>query len=80
VSEPSAPQPSSSGVGAALKQLGKAGVAVSEGSGATLILYLLVLVFLAIQDRIDRNDPKLALAPVYAEPMLSFEPLTKRAM
>jgi hypothetical protein len=28
-----------------------------------------------IQDRIDRSDPKLALAPVYPEPDLGFSPL-----
>ena len=35
-------------------------------------LVLLVIAFLIIQDRIDRKDPKLALAPVYAEADLQF--------
>jgi hypothetical protein len=30
--------------------------------------------FLAMQNRIDRNDPKLALAPVYADRHLDFHP------
>ncbi len=35
---------------------------------------LLVLAFLVVQDRIDRRDPKLALAPVYPDPDLPFLP------
>lgn len=50
------------------------GVALSEASGATLLFYLLLIAFLAVQDRIDRNDPKLALAPLFGEPDLAFEP------
>jgi hypothetical protein len=46
---------------------------VSEGSAATFVLYLIVVLFLVIQDRIDRNDPKLALAPVFGEPDLPFD-------
>jgi hypothetical protein len=37
-----------------------------------LALLLIVLAFLGVQNRIDRRDPKLALAPVYREPDLSF--------
>jgi predicted phage tail protein len=39
-----------------------------------LSLLLLVLAFLAIQNRIDRSDPKLALAPAFADPDLEFRP------
>ncbi len=39
-----------------------------------LSLLLLVLGFLAIQNRIDRSDPKLALAPTFADPDLEFRP------
>ena len=45
-----------------------------------MLWVLLVLVFLAVQDQIDRRDPKLALAPVFAddvmfpESMERFEP------
>ena len=31
-----------------------------------------VVFFLMVQDRIDRRDPKLALAPIYAEPDMGF--------
>jgi hypothetical protein len=43
--------------------------------GARLPLYLLpvVLLFLLIQNEIDRRDPKLALAPAYADPDLPFD-------
>ena len=37
-------------------------------------LIFLVLGFLAVQSRIDRSDPKLALAPVHADPDLEFPP------
>jgi len=47
--------------------------ALFEGSVASLLLFLVLLLFLAVQDRIDRNDPKLALAPVYGEPDLPFD-------
>lgn len=39
-----------------------------------LLLLLLVIAFLIIQDRIDRSDPKLSLAPVYGDPNVGFEP------
>jgi hypothetical protein len=29
---------------------------------------------MGLQGRIDRNDPKLALAPVFADPDLEFRP------
>ena len=41
-------------------------------SAFPLILILLALIFLAVQDRIDRKDPKLALAPARPDPQLSF--------
>ena len=37
-------------------------------------LLLLVLGFLAVQNRLDRGDPKLALAPDFADPDLEFRP------
>jgi hypothetical protein len=54
--------------------LGKASITLSEGSAASVVLFLLLVAFLTVQDRIDRNDPKLALAPVYGEPDLAFAP------
>jgi hypothetical protein len=44
---------------------------VAESATFPLFLFLLAAMFLLIQDRIDRNDPKLAAAPIRAEP-LSF--------
>lgn len=44
----------------------------SEKAAFPVFLLIVAVVFLAVQDRIDRNDPKLALAPVHAEPDLPF--------
>jgi hypothetical protein len=40
-----------------------------------LALFVIVLLFLLVQNRIDRRDPKLAAAPVDAEPELTFGPV-----
>lgn len=58
---------------AALPVLRIAG-AVAERSTLPMSLLLVVTLFLLVQDRVDRNDPKLALAPVYPDPELSFGP------
>jgi hypothetical protein len=47
---------------------------VIKGSIFPLGLAALVGCFFWMQSRIDRNDPKLALAPMYAEPDLDFDP------
>ena len=47
---------------------------VAERAAFPLGLLVVAGLFLLIQDRIDRNDPKLAFAPLYAEPDLPFEP------
>jgi predicted phage tail protein/sugar lactone lactonase YvrE len=39
-----------------------------------MILIGLVVTFLVLQNRLDRRDPKLALAPVYPDPHLYFNP------
>jgi large repetitive protein len=39
-----------------------------------LALLLVVALFLAVQNRIDRRDPKLAMASVEEEPLLDFRP------
>jgi hypothetical protein len=39
-----------------------------------LLLVAIMIVFLLLQDRIDRRDPKLAGAPVGVEPDLTFGP------
>ena len=49
--------------------------AVASTTGAMPVgLLALIGLFLLIQDRLDRRDPKLALAPVYADPGISFVP------
>ena len=45
-----------------------------RNSGLPLGAFLLLGLFLLIQDRVDRRDPKLALAPEYPEPHLLFGP------
>ncbi|HVF20697.1 MAG TPA: hypothetical protein VNA14_10690 [Mycobacteriales bacterium] len=47
---------------------------VAEGAAFPFVLLLLVALFLVAQHQLDRRDPKLALAPVYAERDLSFAP------
>jgi hypothetical protein len=45
-----------------------------RAGSAGLVAVLLVLLFLLVQDRIDRRDPKLALAPVRPPDPLGFAP------
>jgi hypothetical protein len=47
---------------------------VAKRSTIPITLLVIVVLFLLVQDRLDRNDPKLALAPVYPDPELSFGP------
>ncbi len=47
--------------------------AVIRGARLPFGLLLAVLIFLLIQNWIDRRDPKLALAPSYADPDLPFD-------
>jgi hypothetical protein len=54
-------------------KLQRIAVQVLAKSGFPLLLLLVIAIFLIVQDRIDRKDPKLALAPVYADPNLAFE-------
>lgn len=51
---------------------------VAKRSSYLLLLLLIVLAFLAVQDRIDRKDPKLALAPRAPDLDLYFEPPPSR--
>jgi len=53
-------------------RLGRVVVPVLTKSAFPGLLLLIVLVFLAIQDGIDRREPKLALASVNDDPHLSF--------
>jgi hypothetical protein len=59
------------------RQLARAAEAIAEHPDKTvfpLSLILIVAGFLVVQGRLDRNDPKLALAPVFADPDLEFPP------
>ncbi len=50
---------------------------LAEVAGKTAfpaILVMIVVIFLAIQDRMDRNDPKLAHAPIRSEPLDFIDP------
>ncbi len=48
----------------ALQTLSRLAVAAAKTTAFPLALLIMVVVFLVVQDRIDRRDPKLALAPV----------------
>lgn len=50
----------------------------AEGAAFPLLLVILVVLFLIIQNRIDRRDPKLAQAPVHAGEELEFRPPSSR--
>lgn len=45
-----------------------------DKTGFPLLLLLMVVGYLSVQNRLDRRDPKLALAPVHAEGTLEFLP------
>jgi hypothetical protein len=49
---------------------------VSKNGAVPGVLLVIVLLFLVTQNQLDRRDPKLALAPVYADPGVSFVPAT----
>ncbi len=64
---------------AVAEQLGKVGEVVTRAAETVLVrspfplaLGLLVFGFLGLQNRIDRRDPKLALAPVFGDPDVAF--------
>ena len=42
-----------------------------------LALFVIVLLFLLVQNRIDRRDPKLAVASADAQPELTFGPVLR---
>jgi hypothetical protein len=55
--------------------IGQVAVKSLEKPQFPLLLLVVVAVFLLVQNRIDRKDPKLAAAPVDAEPLLGFGPV-----
>ncbi|HEX2084159.1 MAG TPA: Ig-like domain-containing protein [Solirubrobacteraceae bacterium] len=74
---PPAAEPEDEGGNFATRAVANAVKAIAEHPDKSvfpLSLLLLVLGFLAIQNRIDRSDPKLALAPTFADPDLEFRP------
>ncbi len=55
-----------------LDRIGSLAIQAAEALAFPLALALIVLLFVAVQNRIDRRDPKLALAPI-APDLLRFE-------
>ena len=64
--------PASNVTPSALPWWARIGSEVVLRSAFPLLLIILALLFLSIQDRIDRKDPKLALAPARPDPQLPF--------
>src|SRR5439155_21474237 len=46
------------------ERIGRAGIEAAKDLGFPLLLAAMVAAFLLIQNRLDRRDPKLALAPI----------------
>jgi hypothetical protein len=57
-----------------IQTAGRVATDVSSKAAFPLVLLALVILFLAIQDQIDRRDPKLAEAPVHAGDTVEFGP------
>jgi hypothetical protein len=64
--------PGLDGLRKVLQQIAQVAAEVGKRSAFPSGLLVLVMTFLALQNRIDRKDPKLALAPVHATPDLPF--------
>jgi hypothetical protein len=67
------------GFGKLLRRVAEVAAEVGKRSAFPGALLLMVFGFLMVQNRIDRKDPKLALAPVYPTPDLEFEPPGERS-
>ena len=63
--------PSTEGSGSLIDFL-KAALPTVQRATFPLLLLLIVALFFWIQNRIDRKDPKLALAPINDEPYVGF--------
>ena len=61
-------------LGKAAAKIAKAVAPAAKRAAFPLVLVALLLLFLALQNRLDSRDPKLALAPVHRTPDLSVEP------
>jgi large repetitive protein len=66
------------GVAAAVQSVVHAVGQAGGGTGFPLLLVGLVMVFLIVQNRIDRRDPKLALASIAADDTVEFQPPPSR--
>lgn len=64
--------PGLGGLREVLQRIAQVAAEVGKRSAFPTGLLLLVLTFLSLQNRIDRRDPKLALAPVHPTPDLPF--------
>jgi hypothetical protein len=56
-----------------LHEIARVAAEVGKRSAFPSALLVLVMAFLTLQNRIDRRDPKLALAPVHPTPDLPFD-------
>jgi hypothetical protein len=70
---PLARPPGVDGLRRVLERIARVAAEVGKRSAFPTGLLLLVGVFLSLQNRIDRRDPKLALAPVHPTPDLPFD-------
>jgi hypothetical protein len=61
-------------LGDAANEVAKAAAPAAKRAAFPLVLVALLLLFIALQNRLDSRDPKLAHAPVHRTPDLSFEP------
>jgi hypothetical protein len=61
-------------LGDAANEVAKAAAPAAKRAAFPLVLVALLLLFLALQNRLDSRDPKLAHAPVHRTPDLAFEP------
>lgn len=64
--------PSADGLRKVLLKIAQVAAEVGKRSAFPMGLLALVVIFLSLQNRIDRRDPKLALAPVHPTPDLPF--------
>jgi hypothetical protein len=64
--------PGPQGLGELLTRVAQVAAEVGKRSAFPSGLLVLVVLFLSLQNRIDRRDPKLALAPVHPTPDLPF--------
>lgn len=72
VGPPTTPPPGGVAVETDGERLRALAVDLARTAWLPLLLLLLLVVYLAVQDRLDRDDPKLALAPMHPDPLVHF--------